>query len=175
MDSWPEYDPGRPLYSVRTITQPPGKHTGSGPFAKRLGEVAKQAKQERAAARKAPKGAPADAQVGPPVPSGDDEPYPGAARVLRWATHVVLSAGYDQRHPMSNKVEVTLQLRHLASEVGLQPKGVAWIAALCGKRRVAFLRVCTPTAESAVGPRLLGADPPRGAAGTAPAATRCAW
>ena len=108
---------------------------GLGPFAGRLDEVARQAAQERAERAAGKKQAqPADVQVGAPVPLALRPPYAGATRVLRWATNIVLSAGYDQKHPLSNKVEVTLRLRHLAREVGLSPAGVAWIAALCGPR-----------------------------------------
>ena len=106
---------------------------GAGPFAPRLDEVARQAAQERAARDKA-RAQPQDMQKGEAAPAALDAPYPGASRLLRWSTHVVLSAGYDQKHPMSNKVEVKVRLRDLAREVGLSPAGVAWIAAVCGPR-----------------------------------------
>ena len=134
-DTWPSFEPGQPLYSVRNLVHPPGQHMGTGPFAQRLDAVARTAARERAARAKA-RAQPQDVQTGEAAPLAADAPYPGALRVLRWATHMVLSAGYDQKHPMSNKVEVKVRLRDLAREVGLSPAGVAWIAALCGPRCV---------------------------------------
>jgi hypothetical protein len=115
---------------VRDHVQPPGSGMNAGPWADVL--TGKRALAAPPAALQLP----ADAQRGAPLPAELAPPYAGAARVLRWATQIVLSAGYDQRHPLSNKVEVTLRLRDLAREVGLSREGTAWIAALCGPRRV---------------------------------------
>ena len=114
---------------------------GTGPFAQRLDEVARKAAQERAAQAQAARKEPQDVQVGEAAPLPLDAPYPGASRVLHWATQVVLSAGYDQNHPISNKVELKVRLRDLAREVGLSRAGVAWIAAVCGTR-------CVPAHDS---------------------------
>jgi len=75
-------------------------------------------------------------QVGSPVPPEHDEPWPGAPRLLRWRTRIILQNGQDQRHPLSNKVEVTFRLRDVAASVGLNAVGVAWIKALVGPRYV---------------------------------------
>ena len=80
-------------------------------------------------------------QVGEPLPAPAAEPYQGATALLRWRTRIILSAGNDQRHALSNKVEVTLQLRQLAREVGISQAGVAYIKALCASRCV--LQSCT--------------------------------
>ena len=127
------------MYSVRNLVTPPGQHMGTGPFAQRLDEVARKAAQERAARDKAARKQPQDVQKGEAAPLPAEAPYPGASRLLHWATQVVLTAGYDQKHPMSNKVEVKVRLRDLAREVGLSRAGVAWIAAVCGPRCVPAL------------------------------------
>ena len=130
VDTWPTIELNRPLYNLRDFDQPAGGFAGEGPFIELLerGEW-----REGGLAGPEPSAA-ADAQEGAAVPREGAPPYDGASRVLRWATQIVLSAGYDQRHPLSNKVEVTLRLRDLAREVGLSPAGVAHIAALCGRR-----------------------------------------
>jgi hypothetical protein len=128
IESWPYEELDGPLYNIRDLMQPPGQRAGRGPFAAAL----TGARPPQLAAPPAEQ-----LQEGAPVPDEVAPPYPGAERVLQWSTQIVLSAGYDQRHPLSNKVEVTLQLRALAREVGLSPAGVAHIAALCGPRRVA--------------------------------------
>jgi hypothetical protein len=133
---------------------------GAGPFAQRLEEVAHQAALERASGRPAP----ADVQVGAALPLASRVPYEGASRVLRWATNLVLSAGYDQKHPMSNKVVLTVRLRDLAREVGLSREGTAWIAAVCGPR-------CGERGKL----HLAAVLTRRLRAGTRPAPTRCAW
>ena len=74
-------------------------------------------------------------QVGPALPP-DPEPWPGAPRLLKWRTRIILQNGTDQRHPLSNKVEVTMVLKEVAQAVGLRPEGLCWIRALCGPRRV---------------------------------------
>jgi hypothetical protein len=73
-------------------------------------------------------------QTGHALPPEFAAPYAGASRVLHWHTRIILSAGNDQRHALSNKVEVTLKLSELSREVGLSPAGVAYIRALCGLR-----------------------------------------
>ena len=104
-----------PLYDARAVAQPADEVTDWGPFGETPPALTEQ-------------------QVGAPMPQSQAAPYPGAAHVLHWTTCVVLSAGFDQRHPLSNKVELCVQLRALARETGLKPAGVAWIRALCGPR-----------------------------------------
>jgi len=107
---------------------PPGRLLGVGPFAGVL-------TGKRALAQ--PQPLPAEQlQVGEPLPAPAAEPYQGATALLRWRTRIILSAGNDQRHALSNKVEVTLQLRQLAREVGISQAGVAYIKALCASRCV---------------------------------------
>lgn len=119
MDSWPQSNVDAPLYDARAFAQPGGESPDWGPF----GEAQ-------------PPLPPAyeELQVGSPLPESEPAPYPGAARLLHWTTCVVLSAGFDQRHPLSNKVELRVRLGALARETGLKAGGLAWIRRLCGPR-----------------------------------------
>ena len=114
-------------------------------------------------------------QVGPALPP-DPEPWPGAPRLLTWRTRIILQNGTDQRHPLSNKVEVTCRLKEVGQAVGLRDVGLRWIRALCGPRRVVscvgwgFVHRSTCLTRSwALVP------PPSPPPGTRPGATPCAW
>jgi hypothetical protein len=139
IETWPVTEIEGPLYNVRDVVQPPGAVMGYGPYADVL-------TGRRELPQLPPSAAPPpdDVQEGAPVVAPAAPPYAGASRLLRWSTQIVLSSGYDQRHPLSSKVEVTLRLRELAAELGISPRGVAHIAALCGHRRVPC--VCVPQA-----------------------------
>ncbi len=126
METWPFAQLDGPLYNTREIVQPKGSLHGFGPFA---GVLAGE--RQLAAPPSLP---PDEMQVGAPVQVASVAPYEGASQLLTWRTRIILSAGNDQRHPLSNKVEVTLRLADLAREVGLSPAGVAYVKALCGPR-----------------------------------------
>ena len=104
--------------------QPAGELLATGPFT----EVLRQT-------RALPAGF--ELQTGEALPAEFAAPYEAASRVLTWRTRIILSAGHDQRHPLSSKVECTLSLGELAREVGLSPEGVALIKLLCGPRYTA--------------------------------------
>lgn len=120
MSTWPYSEHSKPVYNTRDIIAPEGTSFGYGPFAELLREPATLPEEEL--------------QTGHALPRELAAPYDGASRVLLWRTRIILSAGNDQRHPLSNKVEVTLKLRELAKEVGLSRAGVEYIRALCGPR-----------------------------------------
>jgi hypothetical protein len=146
IETWPFTEVDGPLYNVRDVVQPPGAVMDYGPYADLL-----------TGRREMPQLAPPphDVQEGAPVEEQAAPPYAGASRLLRWSTQIVLSSGYDQRHPLSSKVEVTLQLRELAAELGISPRGAAHIAALCGHRHARATKAgCTPCVERGHAQRL---------------------
>ena len=122
--TWPFSSHKGPIYNTRDIVAPAGQLMATGPFTEVL--------QQR---RELPPGF--ELQTGDALPAEFAEPYEGASRVLTWRTRIILSAGHDQRHPLSSKVEVTLVLAELAREIGLSPEGVALIKLLCGPRYTA--------------------------------------
>ena len=134
--TWPSSDINVPIYNTRDFVQPEGESFGHGPFA----DVLRGARPLQVPRQPLPE---SELQVGEALPAAMSPPYPGARQVLTFRTRIILSAGNDQRHALSNKVECTLQLAELAREVGLSDAGVAYIAALCGPRRVVTAHVAS--------------------------------
>jgi hypothetical protein len=62
-------------------------------------------------------------------------PRPGARKIVRWETTVVLHPGPDDAgHPRNRKASARVHLADLASEAGLTAAAAAHIALVCGPR-----------------------------------------
>lgn len=59
---------------------------------------------------------------------------PGTEHCLMWTSHVVLSPGFEQNHPMNRKAEAQVHVRDLQRVFELSDKAIAHIVCLVGKR-----------------------------------------
>lgn len=116
--NWPTMPPDAPpIYDFAEMIPLPGKD-----FDDEVVEVMREVGAELDAY---------EAEHGVPEP----EPIgPGTKYCLEWISHVVLSPGFDQDHPMNRKAEARVHVRDLQRVFELDEKAIAHVVCLVGKR-----------------------------------------